>query len=147
MINAIICPMRLLQRITHLFRRNLSNTAKAVSEPIPQVTLDDVKRIVCRDFTADDYATVTAMLKECGLDTFERGVARVRLAALKLASGSVQKLRSSVDLARRDYRDVLSAAEYPAYVKIAFGRQKLPEKEQRRIIDEDWRQYQEWLKR
>jgi len=146
-INAIICPMRLLQRITHLLRRNASHTAKAISEPIPQVTLDDVERIVCRDFTADDYATVTAMLKECGLDASQKGAARVQLAALRLANGSVQKLRSSVDLARRDDRDVLSVAEYPAYLKIAFGGQKLPEKERRRIIDEDWRQYQEWLRR
>lgn len=139
--------MHLFERLTNLFRRNASHTAKETSQRIPQVTSDDVERIVCRDFTADEYATVTAMLKECGINMAQTGAARVRLAALKVANGSVQKLRSCIDSAKRDYRDALVAAEYPSYFMIGFRGQKLPEKEQRRIIDEDWRQYQEWLKK
>jgi len=49
--------------------------------------------------------------------------------------------------AKRDYRDALAAAEYPAYCKIGFRVQELPEKDRRRIIDQDWRQYEEWLKK
>ncbi len=139
--------MQLFQRLTNLLRGNASQTTKPTSQPIPQVTFDDVERIVRRDFTADEYATVTAMLNEYGMNMTQTGAARVRLAALKVANGSVQKLRSCIDSAKRDYRDALVAAEYPAYFMIGFRGQKLPENEQRRIIDEDWRQYQEWLKR
>ncbi len=138
--------MQIFQRLTNLLRRNASQTTKATSQPIPQVTFDDVERIVCRDFTADEYTTVTAMLNEYGMNMTQTGAARVRLAALKVANGSVQKLRSCIDSAKRHYRDAVVAAEYPSYFMIGFRGQKLPEKEQRRIIDEDWRQYQEWLK-
>ena len=87
------------------------------------------------------------MLNEYGTEKWHREPTRVQLAALKVANGSVQKLRASIDSAKRDYRDTLAAAEYPAYFKIGFRVRELPEKERRRIIDEDWRQYEEWLKR
>ena len=72
---------------------------------------------------------------------------RVQLAALKVANGSVQRLRACVESAKRDYRDAFSAAEYPAYHKIGFGVRKLPAEEQSRIINSDWQQYEEWLKK
>lgn len=122
-------------------------SSQASSQPIPQVTPDDVERVVCRDFTAADYTTVTAMLNEYGTEKWHRESTRVRPAALKVANGSVQKLRACIDSAKQDYRDALAAAEYPAYCKIGFRVRELPEKERRRIIDEDWRQYEEWLKR
>ena len=118
-----------------------------ISQPIPRVTPDDVERVVCRDFTADEYAAVTAMLGEFGTERWHREPTRVQLAALKVANGSVPKLRACIDSAKRDYRDALAAAEYPAYCKIGFRVRELPEKDRRRIIDEDWRQYEEWLKK
>jgi hypothetical protein len=121
--------------------------SQGTSQPIPQVTPDDVERVVCRDFTADEYAAVTAMLGEFGTERWHGEPTRVQLAALKVANGSVQKLRACIDSAKRDYRDALAAAEYPAYCEIGFRVRELPEKEQRRIFDEDWRQYEEWLKK
>jgi hypothetical protein len=70
----------------------------------------------------------------------------VRLAALKVANGSAEQLRSCVKLAKKDYRDVLVAAEYPAYHKQESA-WKLPAEEKRRIFESDWQQYEEWLKR
>ena len=141
--------MPLMQQLRRLLRMDAAQGASSqgISQPIPQVTPDDVERVVCRDFTADEYAAVTAMLGEYGTEKWHREPTRVQLAALKVANGSVQKLRACIDSAKRDYRDALAAAEYPAYCKIGFRVRELPEKERRRIIDEDWRQYEEWLKK
>ena len=140
--------MQFLQRLTRLLRRDGPQPApEATSQPIPQVTPDDVERVVCRDFTAAEYTTVTGMLNEYGTENWHREPTRVRLAALKVANGSVQKLRACIDAAKRDYRDALAAAEFPAYSKIGFRVRESPEKERRRIIDNNWRQYEEWLRR
>jgi hypothetical protein len=87
------------------------------------------------------------MLSEYGTEKWHREPIRVQLAALKVANGSVQKLRACIESAKRDYRDALAAAEYPAYFKIGFRVRELPAEERSRIIDSDWRQYEEWLKR
>src|SRR5215469_6860303 len=90
-VNAIICPMQFLQRLRRLLRRDApQRTSQAISQPIPQVTPDDVERVVCRDFQADEYTTVTAMLNEYGTEKWQREATRVRLAALKVANGSVE---------------------------------------------------------
>jgi len=141
--------MRLMQLLRRLLRMNARQSASSHdSQPIPQVTPDDVDRVVCRDFTADEYATVKAMLSEYGTEKWHREPTRLQLAALKVANGSVQKLRACIDSAKIDYRDALASAEYPAYLKkIGFRVREFPERERRQIIDEDWRQYEEWLKR
>lgn len=138
-----------MQQLKRLLRMDAAQgvSSKGISQPIPQVTPDDVERVICRDFTADEYRAVTAMLGEYGTERWHREPTRVHLAALKVANGSVQKLRACIDSAKRDYRDALAAAEYPAYFKIGFLIREFPEKERRRIIDEDWRQYEEWLKK
>jgi len=42
---------------------------------------------------------------------------------------------------------VLGPAEYPGYTKRMFRIGELAQDEQQRIIDADWRQYQDWLTR
>ena len=114
----------------------------------PNVTSADVERIVRRDFPADRFADVMAMLNEYGADeSWQRGANRVRLAALKLAAGSIERLRYEIEGAKADYRDVLGPAEYPSYGKRVGGRKKLPPEEEQRIMDSDWKQYQDWLTR
>jgi hypothetical protein len=118
-----------------------------MQQPTPQVTSNDVERIVCRDFSAGEYDSVMAILNDYGTRDQPGGCARVQLAALKVANGNVSRLRARIELAKRDYRDTVVAAEYPAYNKLGFRMGKLPPEEQSRIIDSDWRQYEEWLKR
>ena len=116
-------------------------------QPIPQVSPDDVERVVRRDFPADEHATVVAILDEYGTEKWHRKRARVQLAALKIANGSMRRLQACIESAKRDYRDALVAAEYPAYGKLGFRARKLPAEERKRIIERDWQQYEEWLKR
>jgi len=72
---------------------------------------------------------------------------RVQLAVLKLSNKNFDDLRRYANWATTDYRDVLGPAEYPGYTKKMFRIDKLPEAERQRIIDADWKQYQEWFKR
>jgi len=116
-------------------------------QPTPSITRADVERIVRRDFPADRSAEVLALLDDYGTEAWQRAPDRVRLAALKLAAGSFERLRSQIEQAKCDYRDVLGAAEYPGYMKLLFRIQDLPPDERQRVIDADWSQYQDWLTR
>ena len=131
-------------RLTQFLKRFFSIGGNVVPEPpskqpVPHVTSIDVERIVERDFKYE-FTTVMALLNELG-------TARVQLAALKLANGSVEKLRSNIESAKRDYRDVLAFAEYPEYCKKGFRASELPADERTRIIESDWRQYEGWLRK
>ncbi len=69
----------------------------------------------------------------------------MRIAALKLAAGDIEKLRSGFQVANIDYRDVLAAAEYSAYHTAYNQIRHLSKQDVDRIIAEDWDQYQQWL--
>jgi len=118
----------------------------AQRQRVPEVSLADVNRIVHREFLPEQIDAAMDVLKQYEEQTNPREAARVQLAALKLAKGSVQKLQSHIEYAKRDYRDVLCAAEYPAYAKVGFRIRELPPKERERIIEQDWKQYEEWLR-
>ena len=116
-------------------------------QPAPDVCSSDVERVVRRDFAAGQVLKVLAMLSEYGKEKWQREPDRVRLAVLKLAAGDIEQLGQHIEIAKRDYRDVLAAAEYPGYSKDMLRIPDLPQEEQQRIIDADWGQYQEWLAR
>jgi len=116
------------------------------AQPVPKVTSDDVQRVVRREFPDEPFAEIVTLLNEYGVQKWQLDTPRVQLAVLKLAQGRLEKLRPLVENAKRDYRDVLVWAEYPTYHKIGFRVRELPGKEQCRIIDSDWRQYEEWLR-
>jgi hypothetical protein len=118
-----------------------------MNQPIPKVTENDVIRIVQRDFPTKQFDAVMSILNEYGTEDWQRGVNRVRLAVLKLASGDLLALRREIDVARSDYRDVLAYAEYPEYMQKVSPCARLAEVEREKIIRADWTQYQSWLNR
>ncbi len=119
-----------------------------MKQPTPQVTFDDVDRIVRRDFVNDEYDAAMAILSEYGTEKWHRERERVQLAALNTANSDIQRLRSCIESAKLDYRDILIAAEFPMYGRVGWTRlRNLSPEEERSIIDGDWRQYDEWLKR
>ena len=115
-------------------------------QPIPDVTQDDVERIVRRDFPAIKFEDVIAILAEY-VTQGDGGAIRVRLAALKLADGDLDSLRKHIATANRDYRDVLVAAEYTEFWKATSRVHTLPRSEHERLFDADWKQYENWLRR
>lgn len=115
----------------------------AVTQRVPTVTRADVERVIRRDYPSQDPAVVVEILDDA--DT--RGRHRVQLAALKLADGDLAQLREHIRMARRDYRDVLAAAEYPLAMARWREIDKMSDEARDSIHDADWKQYQAWLKR
>lgn len=116
-----------------------------MSDRIPEVTLQDVKRIILRDFPQYDPRVVIDILKEYKTET--SGI-RVQLAALKLSDGNLEKLKEWIAQANMDFRDVIMAAEYPKFSRIGFvGIEKLKRGEKSKLEEEDWQQYHKWLNR
>ena len=107
----------------------------------PERTAEDVMRIVKREFPAEEFATVMTILNEYGA-RYNDNPSPTRLAALKLANGSVPRLRALIESAKRDYRDVITPAVFPSYSKI--GRD-LSERKRRKILESERQQYEDWL--
>ena len=118
-----------------------------ISQPVPAVTRQDVERVVARDFPSSRAREVVSILDEYQGDDAHHGSDRVRLAALKLAAGDIERLRAAIGMARRDCRDVLALAEYPEYSRSVRPSADLSPAERQRIVEADWRQYSEWLTR
>jgi hypothetical protein len=77
------------------------------------------KLILQQTFAQAQWAAVTEILdSECGsnLPLIERqgvsGIERVQCAALKISSGSLQRLQQAIRQAQIDWRDVLMAAGF-----------------------------------
>ena len=64
-------------------------------------------------FRHEDLADVMALLDLYGVQSYERERERVQLAILKLSEGNTDKLLHYLDVAKKDYRDVLYWTEYP----------------------------------
>jgi len=120
---------------------------KLMDQPVPDVSENDVVRVVRRDFSPQQFGTVMAILNEYGTEEWQRECHRVRLAALKLAKGNLAAVRRQIDIAKLDYRDVLAPAEYPDYMGMVPPSGKTDESDRRKIILSDWDQYQAWLKK
>lgn len=70
-------------------------------------------------FDREDVAEASQWLEEeCGnnlpfcKEDDEHKMERIRFAALKLSQGDLQKLLRAIELAQRDWRDVLVAADF-----------------------------------
>lgn len=72
-----------------------------------------LEKAIAEIFQQSNMATVLQELNRYGLAAHEREHERVCLAILSLSEGSLDKLKELVELAKRDYRDILMWAEYP----------------------------------
>jgi hypothetical protein len=114
-----------------------------MEQPIPKVTRADVERIVSREYSVTERGRALAILDEYQSDGGDPS--RVQLAVLKLAAGDIAALRRQIETAKCDYRDVLCYAEYPRY-SCEIGFDNVPKSLKQVVIDEDWKQYETWLK-
>ncbi len=116
-----------------------------VEQFIPQVHEEDVLRVVYRDYPLEQHTQVLELIEDCKT----KHSARIILACLKIANGSLVKLKQQLADASGYWREIISQAEYPNYSKKQFriidGR--ISEQEQRTIVEMDKSQYLEWLNR
>ncbi len=85
-----------------------------------------VEAAVGATFPGADAKPILAILDEYGVEPYERERDRVQLAILNLSEGDRAMLRYFVDVAKRDYRDVLFWSDRPEEAKIGT-----PEKRRR----------------
>ena len=89
---------------------------------------------------------ILKILDRYGVEVDEDSRSRVQLAVLKLSDGDIDKLADLVQIAKKDYRDVLAWAEYPEEMRTSPAEMKaLPPKEVRAIRRRDREQYLQWL--
>lgn len=110
--------------------------------PMEELVLKKARQM----FPNENLDDVLSILDEYGARDFERERGRVQLAILKLSEGSMDRLREYVGVAKRDYRDALAWAEYPAEMRRSMSDMiKMPESEKKRIYGSDRKQYLDWL--
>jgi hypothetical protein len=103
----------------------------------------DVDALVTRLFPPGEQEAAAALLAQYGEAPHEREPLRVRVAMLKLSAGDLGQLADLVGYARRDYRDVLSWAEYPEELRAPTWR--MAPDVVARIRGADRAQYVAWL--
>lgn len=113
-----------------------------MNDHVPQVTDEDVRRIVQRDYHPAVRPIIYRRLEE--YDLMEKH--RVRLAILKLSQGDLYELDRQLSVAMNDLRDVLCAAEQPRFAKIGFtGAKRLRPDALQELVDSDFDDYMTWL--
>ena len=76
-------------------------------------------------FPHADPDSILALLDEYGVEPYRRERGRVQLAVVTLSGGDEAKLRYFLEVAKRDYRDVLFWSDNPEEAKLT------PEKRRR----------------
>lgn len=117
-----------------------------MDQPVAKISLQEIERIINRDFSQYDSCEVFEVLDQYSSDSGKLNY-RVWAGALKLSDGNLEDLKKNIDIAKSDFRDILANAEYPKYSeKVGFDEDSFTEEEIDSIIKEDWNQYQNWLK-
>ena len=125
----------------------LATTLQA-EDYVPNVTIDDVLRIVRRDFPPNQIDAVLEVLNGYGGESWHREQFRVYLAILKLSNGEIDAVRRQLNMAKSDYREVLAPAESPGFFRVGFvGANQLTKEEVIQLMNADREQYKAWLTR
>lgn len=116
--------------------------------PAPNVTEEDVRRIVEREFAPVLWSHVHGLLKSHAGKHWDGPSPRIHCAAIRLANGNIDKLERELKLACIDFRDVVAPAESPRLWKIGLvGAQRLSSEAREELIVDDFDEYMEWLKK
>lgn len=83
--------------------------------PVP-LTEETARRVAKLFSSADRERASTLLVEQCG-DTLPlvqtaAGIERIRIAALKISGGDLNALQRAINLAKRDWRDLLVAAGF-----------------------------------
>ncbi|MEZ5691322.1 MAG: hypothetical protein R3D71_06630 [Rickettsiales bacterium] len=116
-----------------------------MNQPVPDISEDDVKRLIKRDFSNDKLDVVLDILKKYSQQHTDKSILRVWAACVKLSGGNITSLEHAISKAKCDYRDVIAEAEYPLYSKSWSVISEMSDEERKKIIDLDWQNYTNWL--
>jgi hypothetical protein len=116
-----------------------------MNQHIPQVTREDILKVIHRDFPDVEDKSVLSILSKYGELDFHQEVNRVRMDILKLSGGDTQRLKIETETACCDFRDTILMAEYPNYAKKIHSFGSLTPAIRKQINKEDHLQYTSWL--
>lgn len=125
-------------------RGSASDAAKAGRyEDEIEYTRELVERKAGDEFPGEDTPRVMTILDQYGVRPHERERERVQLAILKLSGGKLEELQKQVEVAKKDYRDVLLYAEYPLWAESPLPMEDT--KEAKEMDEKNRKQYLDWL--
>jgi len=106
---------------------------------VPVVDERDVERVLTRDFSPETIAQARQYLA-----TLPSSLGwRVKLAILKLSRGDLNGVAKGAEMAQRDWRDVIVAAEYPSSGLLTSSARR---EAREAAWEADWERYQSWLR-
>ncbi|KAA3647644.1 MAG: hypothetical protein DWP95_02840 [Proteobacteria bacterium] len=86
--------------------------------------------------------TAKSILDSYGVESYEQEPVRVRLAIIKLSGSDIEELRKTTKAAKKDFRDILSWAEYPRQsIKWSFTNGL----KNKKLAKKDRAEYKKWL--
>ena len=102
-------------------------------------------RVLAAMFPDEDIRhEIVRKLSAYGAESFHRGQARVQLGILRLTWARPEGLDEFIDLACKDYRDLLCAAEYPLSTHDYRLKDRDPET-YKQFQEEESARYDAWL--
>ena len=114
-----------------------------MNQKIHNIKNKDIERLIKREFPNKSISEIEFILRQYASES-KRGRNRVYASILKLSNGNIEELIKNVELANKDFRDIISTAEYPNYLEDAFKNDLTKEKE-KQLIEEDWKQFKKWI--
>lgn len=75
-----------------------------------------IEEWIKRYFPEEQLAEVLALLSGYGTETWHREADRVKRDMVIISRGSLEKLKATIELAKKDYRDVLIGEEIDPWV-------------------------------
>src|SRR5262245_34424837 len=99
---------KLLQSMQTLFD---DPELRSLAERVPVFSSDDVLWIIAPDYPAEDRDAIVHMLREYRHEPGQPEPNRIWMDILKLGGGHTDQLRQHVEVAKRDFRDVIGFAE------------------------------------
>ena len=115
---------------------------------VPKIDDAIIHRLIERDFGPYLSDRVRELLSLYGPKPHHIEPHRVQAAVLRIAKGDIAELQRQLSVAVRDFRDVLSEAEYPSQMKPGFtGMGQIDAQSLQELREKDWRDYSDWLSR
>jgi len=109
-------------------------------QPAAEISNNELEYLIERDYL-DKSNLVKEKLNKIISNSHQRKN-RISAAVLKIANTDLTKINNLIKMANQDYRDVISAAEYPRAIKTGLTYQN--EDEMKSDFLKDWNEYIEW---
>lgn len=122
-------------------RRRKGKWDEGSSQPHPNVSDEDLKRILRRDYPVESHEEISRLINELQL----ADKPRVVLACLKVGGKDPKRLQKELRDAPGYWREIISVAEYPLASKRWTRLQNEPAEARQKIYDADWKRYCDWL--